>query len=124
MLKLVCALLERIKALVVVDAGLQLQMEIASRSAERKAALYRLAAQYEAEGLNTVAHDLRRQAEALHLQQSFDDTVPALDDLLTTEAHSPSADGAPGNSPSGRAALAATGDPKPPPAIPSRPRKR
>ena len=86
MLRLFHALCARIKAMFAADAALEIQAEIAVRGAERKAQLYRLAAQYEEEGFASVAHDLRRQAEALHLQQSVGDVIPAIDDLLEDNA--------------------------------------
>ena len=82
MVRLFRALFARIKALFAADAALELQAEIAVRGAERKAQLYRLAAQYDEEGFASVAHDLHRQAESLHLQQSVGDVIPPIDELI------------------------------------------
>lgn len=82
MVRLFRALFARIRALFAADAALELQAEIAVRGAERKAQLYRLAAKYDEEGFASIAHDLRRQAEALHLQQSVGDVIPPIDELI------------------------------------------
>lgn len=100
MFKLFRALFARIKAMFAADAALEIQAEIAIRGAERRASLYRLAAQYDEEGLASVAHDLRRQAEALDLRASVNDVVPAIDDIanddpLPTAAVSPAHRSAP-----------------------------
>lgn len=124
MFKLIRALFARIKALFVADAALEIQTEIATRCAERKAALYRLAARYDEEGLASVAHDLRRQAEELHLQMAFGDVVPAIDDLVDEQQGPPALPAAPTADPTSPAAIAAAADPKPLPQPPSRQRKR
>jgi hypothetical protein len=77
-IQLIRAVFARIKAMFATDAMLELEGEIAVRAAERKAALLRLAAQYEAEGLTTVAHDLRQQAEVLEANKSLN-SAPAID---------------------------------------------
>lgn len=124
MLKLIRALFARIKALFAADAALEIQAEIATRSAERKAALYRLAARYDEEGLASVAHDLRRQAEALHLQQTFGDVVPAIDDLVEEVEKLPAISTASTIDPPKPAAIAAPVDSKSMPTAPARQRKR
>jgi hypothetical protein len=63
------ALVERIKALMLSEAALDLEAQSLVRHAERKADLNRRAAALEAEGLTTVADELRRQADTLNLQE-------------------------------------------------------
>jgi hypothetical protein len=78
---------ERIKALLLSEATLDLEAQALVRHAERKADLYRRAAALEAEGLPTVADELRRQAETLNpqeplgltpMQKADSDDVPPL----------------------------------------------
>jgi hypothetical protein len=80
------ALMERLKALFVSDAAQELETEFAVRAAGRKAALLRLAAGYEAEGLETVAADLRRHAEGLDAARSLPAVLPAVAHLAAEEA--------------------------------------
>ena len=86
MIKLLNALVARIKAMFAANAALEIQADFAVRSAERKAGLLRLAAKYDEEGLTSVAHDLRQQAEGLHLQQTFGEVVPSINELIHDEA--------------------------------------
>jgi hypothetical protein len=79
MLKWIRALSARIKAMLAVDAVLEIQSEIALRNVERKANLLRLADKYETEGLLTVANDLRQEAESLDLSFRIGHIVPAVD---------------------------------------------
>jgi hypothetical protein len=62
-------IVERVKALLLADAALDLEAHVAARAAERKAELLRRAAGYEAEGLTTLAAELRQRAEALDLSR-------------------------------------------------------
>ena len=111
MVRLLRALFARIKAMFVADAALEIQAEIAARGAERKADLYRLAARYDEEGLASVAHDLRRQAEALDLSQAImGDVVPAVDVLVNDDPRPPMAAVATNGSPTA-AALAEPAEP-------------
>ena len=86
MIKLLNALVARIKAMFAANAALEIQADFAVRSAERKAGLLRLAAKYEEEGLTSVANDLRQQADGLHLQQTYGDVVPSINELIHEEA--------------------------------------
>ena len=110
MVRLLRALFARIKAMFAADAALEIQAEIAARGAERKADLYRLAARYDEEGLASVAHDLRRQAEALDLSQSImGDVVPAVDVLVDDDVSAAAAIGV--NSSPSAATLAEPAEP-------------
>ncbi len=71
------ALLDRLKALLLTDAALDLEGEVPTHSAERKARLLRQAAAFEAEGLALVASELRRQAAALDLSRPLTSVLPA-----------------------------------------------
>jgi hypothetical protein len=62
-------LVERVKRLLLTEAALDLEAEFLARHAERQAGLLRRAAALEADGLHQVADELRRQAQALDLQQ-------------------------------------------------------
>jgi hypothetical protein len=80
------ALMERVKALFVSDAAQELETEFAVRAAGRKAALLRLAVRYEAEGLATVAADLRRHAGGLDATRPLAGVLPAVAHLAEEEA--------------------------------------
>ncbi len=75
------ALLERLKALVLTDAALDLEAHALVRMAERKAGLLRQAATFEAEGLSKIAAELRQQAEALDLTRPLASVLPVLEHL-------------------------------------------
>ncbi len=75
------ALVGRLKALLLADAALDLEAQALARLAERKANLLRQAAAFEAEGLGTVAAELRQQAEALNLTRPLASVLPALEHL-------------------------------------------
>jgi hypothetical protein len=62
-------IVERVKALLLADAALDLEAHVAARAAKRKAELLRRAAGYEAEGLSAIAAELRQGAEALDLSR-------------------------------------------------------
>jgi len=79
------ALMERLKALFVSDAAQELETEFAVRAAGRKAALLRLAVRYEAEGLATVAADLRRHAEGLDAARPLAGVLPAVAHLAAED---------------------------------------
>jgi len=91
MLRLFRALAARIKALFIADAALEIQTEMAIRNAERKAAMLRLAARFEAEGLTSVASNLRKQAEALDLRQSPDGIMPGVEFVAEENTPAPTA---------------------------------
>ncbi len=81
MLALLKFLLERLKALVLTDAALDLEAHALVRMAERKATLLRQAATFEAEGLGMIAAELRQQAQALDRTRPLASVLPALDHL-------------------------------------------
>ena len=80
MFSIIRALIQRFKAMFVVQAVLELEAELAASWAERRAELYRLANQYDEQGLHTVAQDLREQADSLSPEQP-------LASVLATVAH-------------------------------------
>ena len=57
------AITDRLKALFVADVASDLEAQFLARNAERKADLLRQAQKYEDEGLKSVAHQVRQQAE-------------------------------------------------------------
>jgi hypothetical protein len=82
------ALVERVKTLLLHEAALDLEAEFVAHLAERQAELLRRAAALDAEGLQAVADELRRQAEALDPRQPLALLVPTLQQPATTEQHS------------------------------------
>lgn len=64
MFYLLQSVIDRVKAMFTLDAALDLEQQFVTRQAERKAALMRRADEFENEGLNAIAADLRRQAES------------------------------------------------------------
>ena len=87
------ALVARLKALLLTDATLDLQAQVATKAAERKADLLRRAAAYEKEGLTTVAADLREQAEALDLSQPLAIVVPVFESFAAGSSAAPALPG-------------------------------
>ena len=65
MFSIIRALIDRFKVLFVTHAVLELEAELIAMHGERKAELLRHADNYEAEGLQTVAQEIRQQAETL-----------------------------------------------------------
>ena len=84
MLSIFHAITDRLKALVVTRAALELESEFLVRDAERQAELLRQAARYEEEGLHGVAQQLRQQAETLNFQRPLASVLPALAHLQDT----------------------------------------
>jgi hypothetical protein len=78
--------IDRIKVLLATSAALELEADAQTRHAERKAELLRLAQQYEAEKLPTVALELRQHAEALDCKQPLAGTRIALASWQSTDA--------------------------------------
>jgi len=79
------ALTERVKALFLTTAALDLEADLLARDAERKAELLRHADRYDAEGLDGIAQQLRRQAENLSLQRPLASVLPAVEHLLDAD---------------------------------------
>ena len=70
------AFFQRFKAKFIADAGLDFEAQLIARDAERKAVLLRRAAQYEIEGLQLVANELRQRAEAIDFQRPLASLLP------------------------------------------------
>ena len=73
------SIIDRVKAMFTLDAALDLEQEFLARQAERKAALMRRADEFENEGLNSIAADLRRQAESLSERRPLQTVFAFLD---------------------------------------------
>src|SRR5258707_960772 len=65
MFHLLQSVIDRVKSMFTLDAALDLEQQFVTRQAERKAALMRRAVEFEKEGLNSIAANLRGQAENL-----------------------------------------------------------
>jgi hypothetical protein len=74
-------LASRVRALLLVDAGLDLEAEFLAREARRRAELLRQAVAYEGEGLTEVAQELRSQAGAVDVQKPLQTAALALRNL-------------------------------------------
>lgn len=86
------AIAGRIKTLLVLDAVADLETELITRQAERKAELYRQAARYEENGQDDVAGFLRQEADQLSHQQPLQRVLPALNDLTGGPDEKPAAE--------------------------------
>jgi hypothetical protein len=78
MLSIFRLLADRVKALFLTDAALDLEAQLLTRDAERQAELLRQAQRYEEEGLTGIAQHLRQRAEATGLERPLASIVPAL----------------------------------------------
>ena len=72
------SIVDRFRNLFVTQAALDLEAEIVAHRAENQAMLLRKAEQYEREGLQGIAHFIRKQAEALDADQPLATLTPAL----------------------------------------------
>jgi hypothetical protein len=79
MFHVIQSVIDRVKAMFTLDAALDLEQELLARQAERKAALMRRADDFEKEGLNSIAADLRRQAESLSERRPLQTVFAFLD---------------------------------------------
>jgi hypothetical protein len=79
MFHLLQSVIDRVKAMFTLDAALDLEQEFVTRQAERKAALMRRADEFQNEGLNSIAADLRRQAENLSERRPLQTVFAFLD---------------------------------------------
>jgi hypothetical protein len=77
---------ERLRALLLADAALDLEAALISRQADRVATLLVEADQHEKHGCPAVAAELRRQAEMLSLQRPLATIRPAIEHL---QGHEP-----------------------------------
>ena len=73
------SIIDRFRNLFVPPAALDLEAEIVAHRAENQARLLRKAEQYESEGLQGIAHFIRRQAEALDTDRPLASLTPALE---------------------------------------------
>lgn len=82
---------ERLKTLLITDAALDLEAEFLDRHAERKAELLRKAQEYEEQGLNDLADEVRVQAMNLSSAQPLASMLPAIHGLTgdASEAEMP-----------------------------------
>ncbi len=85
MLALFRAVVDRVKALFLTDAAMDLQAHLLTRAADRKADLLRQAAAFEAEGLSLVAAELRQQAIAIDLNRPLAIVLPAIEHLVPSD---------------------------------------
>jgi hypothetical protein len=83
------ALTDRLKALFMTDAALDLEAHVLNRAAERKADLLRQAAAFQAEGLTLVAAELQQQAGAIDLSRPLARVLPAVEHLTIEAPSSP-----------------------------------
>ena len=78
---------DRLKALFVTDVALDFESQLVSRQAKRKAALIHQADEYEQQGYETVAHDLRTQAEQIGVERPLATVLPAIGELNGNGPH-------------------------------------
>jgi hypothetical protein len=86
MFSLFRAVIDRIKILLARSAALELEADALVLQAQRKAEVLRLAQQYEAEKLPSVAQELRLHAEALDQHQPLAGTMISLASWQSTDA--------------------------------------
>ncbi len=86
MFNLFRAVIDRIKILLARSAALELEADALVLHAQRKAELLRLAQQYEAEKLPSVALELRQHTEALDWKQPLAGTIISLACWQSTDA--------------------------------------
>ena len=95
MLSFFRSILDRVKALLITTAALDLEADLIVCHAERKAELLRLADRYDAEKLPSVALELRRHAEGLDFRRPLAGVAESVGHLLgdpTTPGLTASAD--------------------------------
>ena len=81
MFNFIRSLIDRLKALFATTAALEFEAEFLIQSAERKAELLRLADRSDAEGLPTVAQELRQDAQNLNIHKPLAVVLSAVDHL-------------------------------------------
>jgi hypothetical protein len=86
MFSIIRALIDRFKVLFVIHAVLELEAELIAINGERKAELLRHADIYEAEGLQSVAQEIRQQAETLSPGQPLGSVVATVAHLQANPA--------------------------------------
>ena len=85
------AISNRLKALFAADLAATFESQLASRQAQRKAELLRQADRFAQEGLDTVAGDLRDQAEAICIERPLATVLPSIDELRNDHHEAPAA---------------------------------
>lgn len=85
MLSLYHLLVDRLKAVVLANVGLDLEADCLSQDAARKAALLRLANSYDEEGLNEVAEEIRASMQTLQSDQPLSRSLPIATHLRETK---------------------------------------
>lgn len=76
------AVADRVKAMFLADAALDLEAEFVARNADRKAHLLQQADTYEEQGLHGVARELRQHADGISLKEPLAGILPAVNHLL------------------------------------------
>lgn len=89
MLGIFQAVAGRLKALFVTHVALDLEAELLSQDAVRKAGLLRQADQFAAEGLADVAKELRERAGRLSLERPLASVLPAVAELRLVDEVEP-----------------------------------
>ncbi len=86
MFSIIRALIDRFKILFVTHAVLELEAELIAIHGERKAELLRHADSYEAEGLQSLAQEMRKQAESLAPAQPLGSVLATVANLQADTA--------------------------------------
>ncbi len=89
MLGIFQAVADRLKAMFITHVALDLEAELLSQDAIRKAGLLRQADQLAAEGLDDVATELRERAGRLSLDRPLASVLPAVAELRRTASEEP-----------------------------------
>jgi hypothetical protein len=97
---------DRLKAVFAAAVAAEVEADALARAAERQAELLRLADRYAAEGLMSVAADLRRRAEALSMDRPAGGVLPAVAHLTGDAAETGFGDPEPAALPVGPATSA------------------
>ncbi len=74
-------IIERLQSLLITDAALGLEAEFLVRQADRKAELLQKAQDFEEQGLEDVADELRRQALGLSIETPVSSMLPGIAEL-------------------------------------------
>lgn len=81
LMKLFQSLTDRVRALFVADVALDFEAELIRRQAERKHRLLQQADDFHKRGYQTVAADLRQQAERMTAERPLAGILPAINEL-------------------------------------------
>jgi hypothetical protein len=91
MLGLFRAVVERVKAVLVVRATREIEADVIAHAAHRKTELLGLAARYEAQGQREVAGELRAAVGTVDADRPLAGVLPAVEHLTGGEGTSPAA---------------------------------